>query len=252
MPNRSVFQSLPTRNEICTPETDPLTLGAISSLVLILLVVAGVHIAFATALTGFIGIAMLKGWSVAANIAGIIPHSTASNCLFSVLPMFILIGFFARANGMVTCAYRVVRALAGWMPGELAISTVLAAASFGAVSGASQATAAFFARVAIPELLRFKYNPSISAAAVAASGTLASPIRRLSRSLCTAPLSTSRSGGFFWQVLLRAHSRLSFMPRSCCCAILPIRSLDRPFAAYRGASAGFRSWRSGRSSWSWF
>ncbi len=155
---------------------DPLTLGALGFLVLIVMVVLGVHIVFATALTGFIGIAILKGWTVAANVAGIIPHSTASNYLFSVLPMFILIGFFAHASGMVGGAYRAARAWMGWMPGGLAISTVLAAAGFGAVSGASQATAAVFARVAIPELLKFKYNPSLSAAAVAASGTLASLI----------------------------------------------------------------------------
>lgn len=155
---------------------DPLTLGALGFLVLILMVAMGVHIVFATALTGFIGIAMLKGWAVAANVAGIIPHSTSSNYLFSVLPMFILIGFFAHSSGMVTGAYRAARAWLGWMPGGLAISTVMAAAGFGAVSGASQATAAVFARVAIPELLRFKYSPSLSAAAVAASGTLASLI----------------------------------------------------------------------------
>ena len=155
---------------------DPLTIGALGFAVLILMVVLGVHIVFATALTGFLGIVLLKGWTVAVNIAGIIPHSTGSNYLFSVLPMFILIGFFAHASGMVQGAYRAARAWMGWMPGGLAVSTVLAAGAFGAVSGASQATAAVFARVAIPELLKLKYNPTVSAAAVAASGTLASLI----------------------------------------------------------------------------
>ncbi len=155
---------------------DPLVLGALGFLLLMLLVGLGVHIVFATALTGFFGIAILKGFGVAINIAGIIPHSTGSNYLFSVLPMFILIGFFAHNSGMVRGAYRAARAWIGWMPGGLSIATVMAAAGFGAVSGASQATAAVFARVAIPELLKFKYNPSLSAAAVAASGTLASLI----------------------------------------------------------------------------
>lgn len=155
---------------------DPQTIGALGFVVLIAMVLLGVHIAFATALTGFVGIALMKGWGVAANIAGIIPHSTGSNYLFSVLPMFILIGFFAHASGMVQGAYRAARAWMGWLPGGLAVSTVLAAGAFGAVSGASQATAAVFARVAIPELLKAKYNPTMSAAAVAASGTLASLI----------------------------------------------------------------------------
>ncbi|WP_458792738.1 TRAP transporter large permease [Yoonia sp. MH D7] len=155
---------------------DPSTIGAIGFIGLVIMVMSGVHIVFATAVTGFLGIVALKGWTVAVNIAGIIPHSAGSNYLFSVLPMFILIGFFAHSSGMVQGAYRAARAWIGWMPGGLAVATVLAAGGFGAVSGASQATAAVFARVAIPELLKFKYNPSVSAAAVAASGTLASLI----------------------------------------------------------------------------
>ena len=157
---------------------DPSTIGALGFLALVIMVMTGVHIVFATAITGFLGIVALKGWPVAVNIAGIIPHSAGSNYLFSVLPMFILIGFFASTSGMVQGAYRAAKAWIGWMPGGLAVSTVLAAGAFGAVSGASQATAAVFARVAIPELLKLKYSPSISAAAVAAAGTLASLFRR--------------------------------------------------------------------------
>ncbi|WP_417522702.1 TRAP transporter large permease [Marinovum sp.] len=155
---------------------DPSTIGALGFLALVVMVMTGVHIVFATAITGFLGIVVLKGWPVAVNIAGIIPHSAGSNYLFSVLPMFILIGFFASSSGMVQGAYRAAKAWIGWMPGGLAVSTVLAAGAFGAVSGASQATAAVFARVAIPELLKLKYSPSVSAAAVAAAGTLASLI----------------------------------------------------------------------------
>jgi len=43
-------------------------------------------------------------------------------------------------------------------------------------AGASTATAAVFARISIPELLRYKYQPGIAAAVVAAGGTLASLI----------------------------------------------------------------------------
>ena len=64
----------------------------------------------------------------------------------------------------------------GWLPGGLAIATVFAAAAFGAISGASTATAAVFARVAIPEMLRHRYSPSLAAGVVAAGGTLASLI----------------------------------------------------------------------------
>ena len=61
-------------------------------------------------------------------------------------------------------------------PGGLAVATVFATAGFAAVSGASTATAAVFSRVAIPEMLKYGYDPRLAAGVVAAGGTLASLI----------------------------------------------------------------------------
>src|SRR5690606_18147047 len=64
----------------------------------------------------------------------------------------------------------------GWLPGGLAVSTIMATAGFAAVSGASTATAAVFSRVAIPEMLRAGYAKHLAAGAVAVGGTLAALI----------------------------------------------------------------------------
>jgi len=58
----------------------------------------------------------------------------------------------------------------------LGVSTVFATAGFAAVSGASVATSAVFARLAIPELLQQGYDRRFAAGVVAAGGTLASLI----------------------------------------------------------------------------
>ena len=58
----------------------------------------------------------------------------------------------------------------------LGVATVFATAGFAAVSGASVATSAVFARIAIPEMLKMGYNKSFAAGVVAAGGTLASLI----------------------------------------------------------------------------
>ena len=63
-----------------------------------------------------------------------------------------------------------------WLPGGLAVGTIISTAGFAAVSGASVATAAVFARVAIPELLSNGYSKRLSAGVVAAGGTLATLI----------------------------------------------------------------------------
>ena len=58
----------------------------------------------------------------------------------------------------------------------MAVATVFATAGFAAISGASTATAAVFARVAIPEMLKSGYDRRLAAGVVAAGGTLASLI----------------------------------------------------------------------------
>ena len=61
-----------------------------------------------------------------------------------------------------------------WVPGGLAVSTVFATSGFAAVSGASVATAAVFARIATE--LKIGCNKKFAAGVVAAGGTLASLI----------------------------------------------------------------------------
>jgi tripartite ATP-independent transporter DctM subunit len=94
----------------------------------------------------------------------------------SVIPMFILIGFLAFHAGMTQALFDAARKWLGWVPGGLAVATVMATAGFAAVSGASTATAAVFSRVAIPEMLKYGYDPRLAAGVVAAGGTLASLI----------------------------------------------------------------------------
>lgn len=154
----------------------PIHYGLLGMVALGLLIALGVRIFVAAGIVGFVGLWALLGFTKAVGISGHIPYSDTTNYALSVLPLFILIGHLAHQAGIVQGAYRCARAWLGWLPGGLGIATVFAAAGFAAVSGASTATAAVFSRIAIPELLRYKYHPSLAAAVVAAGGTLASLI----------------------------------------------------------------------------
>jgi tripartite ATP-independent transporter DctM subunit len=155
---------------------DDFTVGLIGSGILIFLVLIGVRVFYACALVGLIGVTTLVGWTGGAGNASMIPYAKGTIYALSVLPMFILIGFLAYHAGMTEKLFDAARKWVGWVPGGLAVATVFATAGFAAVSGASTATAAVFARVAIPEMLRYKYSPSLAAGVVAAGGTLASLI----------------------------------------------------------------------------
>ncbi len=154
----------------------PIEIGVIGMVALTVLILAGVRIFVAAGLVGFCGLWALRGFEQAVGIAGHVPHSDTTNYALSVLPLFILIGHLAHQAGIVKGAYRCARAWLGWLPGGLGVATIFASAGFSAVSGASTATAAVFSRIAIPELLRYKYQPGVAAALVAAGGTLASLI----------------------------------------------------------------------------
>ncbi|MCP5264838.1 MAG: TRAP transporter large permease [Burkholderiaceae bacterium] len=151
-------------------------IGIAGVLLLIVLVLIGVRVFVAAAVTGFLGILALKNFDVAAAISGTIPHSKSVTYPLSVLPLFILIGYLAFYAGLTSRLFEAARRWFGWVPGGLAVSTVFATAGFAAVSGASTATAAVFSRVAIPDMLKNGYDRKLAAGVVAAGGTLASLI----------------------------------------------------------------------------
>jgi tripartite ATP-independent transporter DctM subunit len=155
---------------------DDITIGFIGTGVLITLVLAGVRVVYATAAVGLLGVVAMIGWDAGATNIGMIPHAKGSLYALSVIPMFILIGFLAFHAGMTQSLFDAARKWLGWVPGGLAVATVFATAGFAAVSGASTATAAVFSRVAIPEMLKYGYDPRLAAGVVAAGGTLASLI----------------------------------------------------------------------------
>ena len=155
---------------------DPVLVGIIAICLLFGLALLGVRVAFAAAIAGFFGLVELIGFSSGAAQAGTIPYAKTSLYALSVLPPFILIGFLAFHAGMTTKLFDAARKWIGWVPGGLAVATVMAQAGFAAVSGASTATAAVFSRVAIPEMLANGYDKRLAAGVVAAGGTLATLI----------------------------------------------------------------------------
>ncbi len=154
--------------------------------VLLVLVIMGMRVAFATALIGILGLfiifafdknmGVVKGMTVALKAAGQVPHSKTATNVLGLIPTFILIGYLAYYAGLTKALFEAAKRWVGWLPGGLGVATVFATAGFAAVSGASVATSAVFARIAIPEMLKIGYDKRFAAGVVAAGGTLASLI----------------------------------------------------------------------------
>ncbi|MBN3561109.1 TRAP transporter large permease [Aliamphritea spongicola] len=165
-------------------ELSSIDIGLIVTAFMLFMVIIGVRVAFAAASAGFFGLLWIfsaklgfeKGFGVAVKMAGTIPHSKATTLSLSLIPTFILIGYLAYYAGLTKALFRAAKCWVGWLPGGLGVATVFSTAGFAAVSGASVATSAVFARIAIPEMLKIGYDKRFAAGVVAAGGTLASLI----------------------------------------------------------------------------
>ncbi|MEP3055316.1 TRAP transporter large permease [Ascidiaceihabitans sp.] len=168
---------------------EPIDIGLWVTGGMLVLVILGMRVAFAAGLAGMLGLIWIFwakkdygldefGWAlgVAVKTAGQVPHSKVSSQALSLIPTFILIGYLAYYAGLTKALFEAAKRWIAWVPGGLAVSTVFATAGFAAVSGASVATSAVFARIAIPEMLKIGYNKQFAAGVVAAGGTLASLI----------------------------------------------------------------------------
>jgi tripartite ATP-independent transporter DctM subunit len=134
---------------------------------------SGVRIAFATAMCGFFGLWIIRGYDPAASLSAqsILGHVTNYNLL--VLPLFIMMGFFAYYANITRDIYWAARQWLGHFPGGLAVATIIGCAGFAAACGASTASAAVMGRVALPELKKYGYDDKVSTGCVAAGGTMA-------------------------------------------------------------------------------
>jgi C4-dicarboxylate transporter DctM subunit len=88
------------------------------------------------------------------------------------LPLFIFLGFVMHKTGLADDMFAFARAWVGHIPGGLGIATLIVCGIFAAISGSSVANAATIGLVAIPAMLRYKYNPPMAAGLVGIGGTL--------------------------------------------------------------------------------
>ncbi|MDA7426023.1 TRAP transporter large permease [Thalassococcus lentus] len=101
-----------------------------------------------------------------------VAYTTFSNYSLSIVPMFLLMGYFATLGGMSQALFKAAEGFLGHRRGGVAMAAIGACAGFGAICGSSLATAATMSRVALPELKRYGYEGGFSTATLAAGGTL--------------------------------------------------------------------------------
>lgn len=154
----------------------PLAIGFLSLGGLLVLLALRVHVGIALGAVSLLGMAAIRGPNAAIAAVADLPYQFVAHWTLSAVPLFLLMGAIVFHTGLTASLYSAARNWLNFLPGGLAIATNAAGAGFAAVSGSSLATAAAIGRIAIPEMLKAKYDPGLTAAVVAASGTIGSLI----------------------------------------------------------------------------
>lgn len=146
--------------------------GFIGIAVLIVLLFLRVPVAIALIAVSFGGFATMLGFEPALGILQNTPYSFTASWTLSAVPMFLLMGFVAFHTNLTAGLFSAAKVMLRRIPGALAIASILSCSGFAAVCGSSLATAASMGRIAIPEMVRAGYSPSIAAGSIAAGGTI--------------------------------------------------------------------------------
>jgi len=151
---------------------EPFALGLGGLVALVVLIVLRIPIAYTMIIVGIVGIMLQTRPAILLNQLKDLAYAQFSNYDLSVLPMFILMGGLAGRTGLSRALFRAANAWLGRLRGGVAMAALVGCAGFGALSGSSTATASTMGQVALPELRRYHFSPTLATGTVAAGGTL--------------------------------------------------------------------------------
>jgi tripartite ATP-independent transporter DctM subunit len=147
-------------------------IGTLAVLIAIALILIKVHTGIAMILGGVIGLYGVGGFKVVAGTFQDTVYNAVASWQLSVIPMFVLMGILLWRGRITDGAYTAARQWLGKLPGGIAIATTVAGAGLAASSGSSVGISYALGRIAIPEMLKSGYKPTLATGVVASVGTL--------------------------------------------------------------------------------
>ncbi len=157
-------------------DLDRETIGLLGVAALLLLIFLRVPIGIALSTVSIAGIYMILNERAAFGMLAEVPYDFIAHWSLSSVPMFLLMGYFCFYAGLTAGLFRLARLWLSWLPGGLSVASITGASLFAAVTGSSLACTAAMGRIAVPEMLKAKYDEGLATGTVAAAGTIGSMI----------------------------------------------------------------------------
>lgn len=155
---------------------EPFTVGIVAFIVLFVLIFLKVPIAFAFALTGFLGISYLLGLEPALSVLSTSIWSNITSYTLMAVPLFVLMGMLASFSGIGSELYDTASKWFGRMPGGLAIATTWGCAGFAACTGSSGSGMLVFGPISYGPMKEHGYSKSLALGTICCGATIGSMI----------------------------------------------------------------------------
>ncbi|WP_454738392.1 TRAP transporter large permease [Cupriavidus necator] len=164
------------------PAPSEWTNGHLGLLMLALIVVA-IMLGFPTAFT-LMGMGVLFSWlayrhanpeiAVQQTLDLMVQRAYAvmTNDVLISIPLFVFMGYLVERSNLIEKLFRSLHLALAWIPGSLAVATLVTCAIFATATGIVGAVVTLMGLLAFPAMLRAGYNTSLSAGAVTAGGCL--------------------------------------------------------------------------------
>ena len=143
----------------------------------IALILVGLVLLLFTGVPIFAGLSLFAGSLLLLTQGGLgsvteVIFGELNRYLLVAIPLFAFMAHVMIRGRIVDDLYDTAYTLTRHLPGGLGIATIAACTIFAAISGSSVATALTIGAVAIPQMIRFGYEPRVAYGLVAAGGTL--------------------------------------------------------------------------------
>lgn len=146
--------------------------GVIAVVVLLVLIFYKMWIGAALAAIGFIGYGLVYDFNKAAIMVASEAFSQIGNYSFATVILFTYMGCIIAGTGLGDDLFKTADKWMGKLRGGVAMASTVSCGIFGAVCGSSTACALTMSKIAYPEMHKMKYDDRLSAATVAAGGTI--------------------------------------------------------------------------------
>lgn len=144
--------------------------------VILALVMLRMPVGVALGIVAVGGLWLVAGEAATLSLIGSAPYEFAASWELSAVPMFLLMGAIFYRSGLAEPLFHALSLWLKFLPGGLAVATNVACAAFAAACGSSVATTVAMGRIAIPEMIKARYDVGLAAAVCACAGTLGSMI----------------------------------------------------------------------------